>query len=238
MNETVGGGIDMLNSINTALQKVSAKPIVWMPAWSDERETMLVSVERADRLGNSTLSVDCSDEEFRSIEASFNQVLRRTTVNKPLRTAQRTKGQKGFEAWHAIVRRCDLRIMSEKNSAYAALISIIAERDRAKDVEQFDEVLRTFINETNKAENRFGTNRDEEYTLAVKKLLLESLLNYRFRDTMMSHSELLVALESIFIDQVASVPTARNRKIDTSAPMDVGMAELKNVTKQVCGSER
>ena len=40
--------------------------------------------------------------------------------------------------------------------------------------------LKNFINETNKYEGRFGKNRDEEKTLAVKKLMPESLLNYRF----------------------------------------------------------
>ena len=40
----------------------------------------------------------------------------------------------------------------------------------------------------------------------------------------MSYSELLVALDSIIIVKVATVPTARNRKIDTSAPMDIGVA--------------
>ena len=34
--------------------------------------------------------------------------------------------------------------------------------ETAKDVEQFDDILRTFINATNKFENRFGTARDEE----------------------------------------------------------------------------
>ena len=60
--------------------------------------------------------------------------------------------------------------------------------------------------------------------LAVKKLMLESLLNYSFRGTTMSFSELLVALDSIIIGKVATVPTARNRKIDTSAPMEIGVA--------------
>ena len=68
----------------------------------------------------------------------------------------------------------------------AALISNISENDRAKDVEQFDDILRTFINDTSKFENRFGTIRDEEKMLAVKKLMRESLLNYRFRGTTMS----------------------------------------------------
>ena len=59
------------------------------------------------------------------------------------------------------------------------MISNVSERDRAKDVDQFDDILRTFIHETNKFENRFGTIRDEEKMLAVKKLMLESFLNNR-----------------------------------------------------------
>ena len=39
---------------------------------------------------------------------------------------------------------------------------------RAKDVEQFDDILRTFINDTNKFENRLGAIRDEEMKLTVK----------------------------------------------------------------------
>ena len=64
--------------------------------------------------------------------------------------------------------------MSDKNSESAAL---------AKHVEQFDEILRTFINETNKIENRFGITSDEE----KKKLMFDSLLNYSFRGTTMSY---------------------------------------------------
>ena len=45
----------------------------------------------------------------------------------------------------------------QNKSAYAALMSNISEKDKAKDVEQFDDVLRMFINDTNKCENRFGT---------------------------------------------------------------------------------
>ena len=50
--------------------------------------------------------------------------------------------------------------MSDKNSAYAALISNISEKDRAKDVEQFDYILTMFTNEMNKFENGFGKIRD------------------------------------------------------------------------------
>ena len=103
---------------------------------------MLVSVESSDKFDSSTIAFDCSDEEFRSSEALMYQVLHRTTANEPLKRVQQTRGQKGFEAWRAIVRRYDQRNKSDKNSAYAALISNISERDRAKDVEEFDDILR------------------------------------------------------------------------------------------------
>ena len=51
---------------------------------------MLVSVESTDRFDNSTLAVDCSDEECRTIEASLYQVLHRKTANEPLGIMQQT----------------------------------------------------------------------------------------------------------------------------------------------------
>ena len=39
----------------------------------------------------------------------------------------------------------------------------------------------------------------------------------------MLYSEILVALENIIIHKVATVPTARNRNIDKSAPVEIGM---------------
>ena len=194
-------------------------PLLWMQAWSNEGQTVLVSVEKTDKFDSNALAADCPDEEFRSIESSLYQVLHRTAANEPLKIVQQTQGQKGFESWHATIRRYDLRNMSETNSAYAALISNISERDRSKD----DDFLRTFSNGTNKFENRFGAVRDEEKMLGVKKLMLESLLNCR-RGTMMSCSELRVALDNIITDKVASVPTARNKKIDTRAPVGIWMA--------------
>ena len=70
---------------------------------------MLVSVESTDKFDNSTLVVDCSDEEFRSIEAPLYSVLHRTTAYEPLRKAQEIKGQKCFETWHAIERGDTIR---------------------------------------------------------------------------------------------------------------------------------
>ena len=40
--------------------------------------------------------------------------------------------------------------MTDNNSVHAALVTNISERDRAKDAEQLDDILRSFINETNK----------------------------------------------------------------------------------------
>ena len=131
----------------------------------------------------SPLAVDCTEADFRTFETALYQMLHRTTTNEPLRMVQQVQGQKGFEAWHLIVKRCD------RSSTYAALISNISERDRAKDVEQFDDILRNFINETNKHEERFGNIRDEEQILAVKKLMPENLLNYRFRGTTHCHTK-------------------------------------------------
>ena len=119
------------------------------------------------------------------------------------------------------MRRYDQRNMSDTNSAYAALISNISEKHRAKDVEQFDNILRTFTNVMNNFENSFGKIRDVEKILAVKKLMPGSLLNNRFRGTTMSNRELFVALENIIVDKVVTVPTARNKKHDTSAPMEI-----------------
>ena len=47
----------------------------------------------------------------------------------------------------------------------------------------------------------------------------------------MSYSELFVALENIIIDKVATVPTARSRKIDTSAAMEIGLKAKENGEK-------
>ena len=78
------------------------------------------------------------------------------------------------------MRRDYQRNVSDNHSAYAALISNISGRDRAKDVEQFDDVLMTFINWRNKFETRFGKTRDEENMLAVKKCTHTHLLHAHF----------------------------------------------------------
>ena len=91
-------------------------------------------------------------------------------------------------------------------------------------MEQFDDILRTFINETQWFENRFGKIRDEGKILAVKKLMLESLLNFTFRGRTLKYEKFSVALENIILDNFSTVPTTRQKQVDTSAPMDIGMA--------------
>ena len=88
---------------------------------------------------------------------------------------------------------------------------------------QCDDILRAFINETNKIENRFGKIRDVEKTVAVKKLMLGSLLNFRIRGTTLTYDELLIALENI--DKVSTVQTSKQKKFDTRAPMEIGVAK-------------
>ena len=139
---------------------------LWMQAWSDQAERTLVRVESVDKVDRSTLAEVCTEADFRT----FQTALYRTT-HEPLRTVQQEEGQRGLEAWQLVV---------DRSSACAALISTISERDRAKDVEQIDDSLRNFTNDTNKYEGRFGEIRDEEKILAVKKSMPESLQNYRF----------------------------------------------------------
>ena len=107
-----------------------------------------------------------------------------------------------------IVKRTDQRNTSDRSSAHAALNSNISER----------------VFETHKYEGRFGKIRDEGNTLAMKKLMPESLLHYRFRGTTLPYEELLTALKNISIDKVTTHAAPAVKKIDTSAPMDIGMA--------------
>ena len=44
---------------------------------------MPARVDSVDRFDNNVIAFDCSDEEFRSIEASLYQVAHRTTSNEP-----------------------------------------------------------------------------------------------------------------------------------------------------------
>ena len=247
MHTAINGRMYAISSISSAIQRLSAGPAekakpyrisdlvqqswegthdkgqfrncmaelhLWMQAWSDQGERILVRVESVDKVDRSTLAVDCTGADFRTIETALYQVLH-TTTNEPLRMVQQVQGQRGFEAWHMIVRRYDQRNTSDRSSTYAALISNISE--------QLDDILRNFTNETNKDEGRFGKIRDEEKILAVKKLVPESLLNCRFRGTTLPSDESLIALENIIIDKVTT-HSAKVKRIDTSAPVEIGMA--------------
>ena len=121
---------------------------------------MLAILEGTDKLDNNAIAFDCSDGEFRSIEASLYQVLVRTTANEPLRIVQQTRGQRGFQAWHAIseVIRSEEHVR-QKNMQRSSVAS--PRRTEQRTLEQFDDILRTFIKEMNKFGSRFGAVRDE-----------------------------------------------------------------------------
>ena len=60
---------------------------------------MLVRVERADKLDNESLSMDCSG----SSETALYRIRRRTTENELLRMLQQVQGPKGFAMRHQVV---------------------------------------------------------------------------------------------------------------------------------------
>ena len=75
---------------------------LWMQAWSDQGERILVRVEGVDKVERSTLAVDFTEADFRTFETALYQILHRTTTNEPLRMVQQVQGQRGIEAWHVI----------------------------------------------------------------------------------------------------------------------------------------
>ena len=76
INEAISGRMDTMSSISTALQKVSANAAESKPYrisdliprnWEGSNE----KGESFDRFDNNVMAFDCSDKEFRSIEASL-----------------------------------------------------------------------------------------------------------------------------------------------------------------------
>ena len=168
LNETATGMFDMFDDIATASERVTANPAPKPCRVSDlipRTGKVATTRESSDKYDDSALSVDCSQEQFRAIEASLYQVLHRTTVNQPLRIVQQTQGQRVLEGWHAIV----------SNST---------------------------------------TSRGHSSTRQTGSRTGAPTLNYE---------ELLISLENIILDKVSTAPTTRHKKIDTSAPMDIGM---------------
>ena len=80
---------------------------LWIQAWSDHGEQILVRDESVDKVERSTMAEDCTEADFRTFETALYQVLHGTTTNEPLKMVQQVQCQKGFEAWHLVVRRFD-----------------------------------------------------------------------------------------------------------------------------------
>ena len=72
---------------------------LWVQAGSDKGETTSVSVKSTDTLDKST-PVDCTDEEFRTMEASLYQVLHRTTANEPTKKSHFNKRRDREDSKH------------------------------------------------------------------------------------------------------------------------------------------
>ena len=130
------------------------------------------------------------------------QVLRRKTGTEALRRAKQTQRRRGFEARHAVPRRYDQSNMSDENSAFAAL-SAKSENEIGLKTWTNDDILRTLSTRQTSFENRFGKSRDEEKMLAAKKLMPESLFNFRFRGTAKSFSLRWQSSSSISYPSVA-----------------------------------
>ena len=104
-----------------------------------------------------------------------------------------------------------------------------------KNVEQFDDILRNFINETNMYDGRCGKIGDEVKTLAVRRLMMpDSLLNYRLRGTKLPYEELLIALENNSIDKVMTHSASKVKKIDerTHVGMTAGTDGEGNIRRR------
>ena len=85
-------------------------------------------------------------------------------------------------------------------------------------MEQFDDILRTFINERHKFENRFDkVLADQEKLIAVKKLMLERLLNFYTQ-----WNDDFARWTSSYHRPTRSQQSRKN--IDTSVPVEIGMA--------------
>ena len=74
---------------------------LWMQAWSDRGERILVRVEGVDKVERSTLAVDCTEADFRTFETALFQIVQ--DDNK--RTTEDGSTSAGSEAWHMIVWR-------------------------------------------------------------------------------------------------------------------------------------
>ena len=54
------------------------------------------------------------------------------------------------------------------------------------------------------------------------------MLNCRFRGTTLPHEELLIALGTVITDKNTTHSVSKVKKIDTSAPMEIGMARKRS----------
>ena len=119
------------------------------------KRELLVRVDSLDKIGSRSLPADC-------VETALCQLQPR--------------------AWNLTVRKYDERNTSDTNSVYALLTRNVRDRNRPKNMEQFDT-------------SKFRRIGDEEKTPADKKRMPERLLNHTFRGTS-TCDEVISTLES------------------------------------------
>ena len=112
---------------------------------------------------------------------------------------------------------------------------------------QFDDVLTMIINSAKKFEHRFGTRIGEEKTLAVKMLIPESHLNYRFRGTTVMYDALcrasswkISSSQSVKIKALAKISTGTGVPRGSSSNQATGSqmqreAAMRTVTERALG---
>ena len=145
----------------------------WMQTWSNEGEAMLSGVDSSDNYDIRASTVGSPLADSTLIETSLCQIPHQTTANDALRIVQQVNGQKKLDMQSTGDMIKD--ICRTIQSAYQTLISNISERDRAEDGE-FYHILKSFVRETNKFENRFPNMSD-------------TLLHCRFLCTTVPHNE-------------------------------------------------
>ena len=77
-------------------KKYMADLFLRMQAWPDQGDHLLVRVECVDKIDNASLSVDCSEREFRGNEKALYRILDRKTGTLTLREVHQVQGKKGL----------------------------------------------------------------------------------------------------------------------------------------------
>ena len=157
---------------------------------------------RALTILTSSLSIDC-DRLHRRVQNNRNVTLPSIAQNNSKRTTEHCATHARTEGIGSIARDCEevrseahVRHTSNKCSTDPAT----SERDRAKDVKQFDDILTTFVYETKTLRTGFGKREMRQRCSNSGSSRLRVCW------------KLLIALENITIDKVSNGPVSWKRE--------------------------